>query len=630
MNTRLLTGLVLVVLLLRSTCLYAESVADNARLDTLANSPTWHKLIKYEADGNGWLSAIHSPGFFLAPDGNRNPRAELLATLAALQLPSDQNQDDHAQCRFRGRWVWLQQQGLLVDSERQPCPAFERFTSANSVQSVSLVLATGYLGNPASFYGHTLLKLNSPAHDNRSVLLDQTVNYGAIIPDGEDPVSYIIKGVGGLYDAGFTHIQYYYHDHSYGETQLRDQWEYELELTQPEVDLVVAHAWEVLGQKYDYYFFTRNCAYRMAEVVEVVDGVHIIPDRTFMIPQTYLQQLELAERNGKPLLRARYYHASRQARLYQRFAILDNEARNWVEQAVGQGDALDYQTLPGFAAADPVRQRRTVDALLDYYQFRELAELDDEEQQRTAKAPAYTASLRQRYRLPPGAPDPIVAPESGPEEGRLPGLLRSGWMRDANGDGAFSLLLRPSYYDALDADVGHVRDGKLVMGELGAYLYPDHIELDHFDAVAIESVNRSTTGLPGDRGHAWRLQAGWTKLDRRCDACLVPRLLAQTGVARPWASQHLIAGAYIGAAVQQGRGDYGYGVVAGTLFSNLHLGTFSARLELNDYYQLNSALDHEFETRLQGRYRTGQEQEVRLSWLHQRGHTLELGYGIYW
>ena len=621
----------LVVLSFGSTLLWADTgPLDSETAARLASQPTWHKLLVYEADGDGWKSAIHSPEFFLSPAGDHDALAELNATVMAMYQPANADADQHAQCRFRGRFVWLRQQGLLTDVAEQPCPAFQAFSSGDSVQSVSLVLATGYLGNPASFYGHTLLKLNSPVRDNRTILLDQTVNYGAIIPDDEDPISYVIKGVAGLYDAGFTHIQYYYHDHSYGETQLRDQWEYELELTRPEVELVVAHAWEVLGRKYDYYFFTRNCAYRMAEVVEVVDGVHIIPDRTFMIPQTYLQQSQQQQRNGKPLIRGRYYHPSRQSRLYQRFAALSDAGEDAVAAAVAAGNALDFRTLAGYQALDDSEHHKVVDALLDYYQFRELDELDDAQQQVRAKSPAYTATLRERYVLPPAPSQPIVAPDHAPEQGRMPGLVRSGWARDAEGKGALSLLVRPAYYDALDADVGHVRDGKLVMGELGVYAYQNRLKLDHFDALVIEGVNSSTTGLPGDRGNAWRVQFGWQRLDRSCDQCVVPRLSAQFGLARPFAGRQLMLGGFAGGGAQDSRQGYGYSFVEGTLFANWHREQFDWRLEVNDYYQINSALDHEFETRLQGRYRVGLNQELRWQLLNQRGSTMEVGYGVYW
>jgi len=69
-----------------------------------------------------------------------------------------------------------------------------------NVSSVSLVYATGYLGNPASYYGHVLLKINSDG-DTQTALEDQAINFGAIIPDNEGMVSYILKGLMGGYES---------------------------------------------------------------------------------------------------------------------------------------------------------------------------------------------------------------------------------------------------------------------------------------------------------------------------------------------------------------------------------------------------------------------------------------------
>jgi hypothetical protein len=159
------------------------------------------------------------------------------------------------------------------------------------IDSISLLYATGYLGNPASYYGHTLLKFNS-SHKLQSKLLDVSVNYGAIVPSGENPLSYIFKGMLGGYDGGFSHIEFYFHNHNYGELELRDIWEYELGFSNADVQLMVAHLWELMGKKNTYYFFRKNCAYRIAEILELAGDLKIIPDdRPWVFPQTIAAKL---------------------------------------------------------------------------------------------------------------------------------------------------------------------------------------------------------------------------------------------------------------------------------------------------------------------------------------------------
>jgi hypothetical protein len=120
----------------------------------------------YETDTSspsGFLSAVHSASFFLAEKGPRDPLQELHATIRAFAEPLEDSADNHAQCRFKGRYIWLLSK-LQVDLGVFPnvqCDSYNKWTKGFAVDSISLLYATGYLGNPASFYGHTLIKLNS-------------------------------------------------------------------------------------------------------------------------------------------------------------------------------------------------------------------------------------------------------------------------------------------------------------------------------------------------------------------------------------------------------------------------------------------------------------------------------------
>ena len=50
----------------------------------------------------------------------------------------------------------------------------------------------------------------------------------------------------------------------------RDIWEYNLNLTPEELDMFVAHLWEVGQTQTRYYFFTENCSYMLMEVLDAV------------------------------------------------------------------------------------------------------------------------------------------------------------------------------------------------------------------------------------------------------------------------------------------------------------------------------------------------------------------------
>jgi len=418
-----------------------------------AKGNSWLRLGLYERDSSsdtGWKSAVHSKTFFFAERGSTNPVDELNATIRAFSEPVGDNPDLHAQCLFKGRYTWLLSR-LKSKVDAFPlveCALFKKWTKDVAVDSISLLYATGYLGNPASFYGHTLLKFNS-ASASRSSLLDVSVNYGAIVPPNEGPITYILKGVFGGYDAGFSHIQYYFHTHNYGELELRDIWEYELSLTQPQVDLIMGHLWELLGKKYRYYFFRKNCAYRMAEILELIDGLEIIPRKhPYVYPQTIVTKLTQATLNGRSAVSAVKYYPSRQSRLYHKYEQLNN-----IEKKVMKDAALDIAVLADdrYQNMDVASKQATLETLGDYFQFS-----SDLDKASTEVRSNYRQVLSERFKLPAGNVFTSIKGTKPPHEGRRPSFVQlSGVSNQALNEG-LAVTIRPSYYDALDGGSGHV------------------------------------------------------------------------------------------------------------------------------------------------------------------------------
>jgi len=520
----------------------------------LASDPDWLRLVHYEGDRSspsGWRSAIHSESFFLAGrDGTTDPRAELMATLDAMGQPASDAPDDHPQCRFPARRRWLAERLGAHSFPARPCPKYESWTRAGSVESVSIVFATGYLGNPASYYGHTLLKYNFARDDGRTRLQDSSLNYGAILTGDDDPATYILKGVFGGYEGGFSDIQYYFHNHNYGENELRDLWEYRLDLPPEAVALIVAHAWEVLGQRYDYYFFRRNCAFRMAEVVQVVAGLGFIPeDLPWTVPQALLQRLAASRFEGRPLVAEVTRHPSRQTRFYEAYRSLSEDEASLLKRVVSGNEDLDGQRF----ADRPLDSKHAVlDALIDYYQF-----VADPTERATGKVhPGYAKALTTRYRLAPGSRPVAQQVQEPPHTGRPPSWFQIGWLHGSDVEPSMSIRIRPAYYDPLDTGSGHVPNAALSMGDLQFRIRAGSVRVQRFDLVAIESVNPGVTGLPGDRGDAWKLRFGVEPARPSCTDCLVARLQGDVGIGRRLGAG-LFAAVYAGGALQENRADEG-------------------------------------------------------------------------
>ncbi|MHB8471771.1 MAG: Lnb N-terminal periplasmic domain-containing protein [Gammaproteobacteria bacterium] len=610
------------------------SVVAHARpavdLKTLAGMPGWIKLGHYERDRaspTGWRSAIHSNEFFLASNGRFNPQAELKATLAAFAEPPAADPDKQPRCRFPARWLWLKSRMVgapTFQNQKPVCPALDAWTRSGNVASVSIVFVTGYLGNPASYYGHTLLKFNYRDDTGQTRLMDVSVNFGAILEKHDDPVTYLVKSVTGGYEAGFSHIQFYFHDHNYGENELRDMWEYRLNLPQEAVDLIVAHAWEVLGKRYDYGFFRENCAYRMAELLEVADGLTIIPDKTpWIVPQSVIEEIGRAKYHGNLVLAEVKYLPSRQSRFYEKYSGLTPQDTALLKDlATGRVhfDERRFQTLT------PHSQQTVLDALLDYYQY--IGSPWDKAPRDIQKK--YADVLAVRYQLVPGSPEIKRLQPISPHLARPPEWAQAAWRHNTvTGDG-LAIRIRPAYYDALDTDSGNVRNSKLVMGDLQFSIKRSRAFIEKLDLIGVDSANPGLTGMAGDERTAWKVHVGAEQARLTCDGCLVARLQGDYGYGRQW-SDHLFGAVYIGGALQSRWADQGFGF--GRTSADL-IARFNDRLGVKLAYEQRFPVGGNRASygvaAAEVRWSIATRADLRINYERDRAQQFSVGLGVYW
>ena len=604
---------------------YAHKSISNETISRLSSHKVWHKLLFYEKDEsqrNGYLSAVHSPTFFLSKDGKSDSTAELLSTIDAFSQPAVTNTNQHAQCRFRGRFIWLKKEIPAINSLRTVnCPDYNDWSISNSVESVSIIFATGYLGNPASYYGHTLLKLNSDKSNSRTKLEDISVNFGAIIPRNEGIASYIVKGMFGGYDAGFSHIGYYYHDYNYGENELRDLWEYELDLTDFQLQLVLGHTWESLGKKYTYYFLDKNCVYRMAELLEVIDGVDIIPDNSlWIIPQALLQKMVKGKINNRSLIKRISYYPSRQSRLYSRYQSLSEMEKDTVAREIDEHATL---TSTIYNSINLKSKQRVLDTLIDYYQYLR----DPEELGADPKNTAYRKVLTERFTLPPGNHSLLTSTDNSPHLGRKPTLLQVGVTHNDRLKSGIRMRFRPAYYDALDSDGGHIANSMLSMAELEITALKGDIRINRFHIVKIESINANSTGLPGDRSFAWKLNLGMREAANDCiRQCLVTSLQGSMGYTFPIRAGFLLGG-FFGGALQESFFGQGPVVATASIFSDFDSGYgFKTRISAeHSAYAFGSASSRN-NIRLESHYQYNSDYGLRVYF--EQSDAFEVGFSL--
>ncbi|AOT07667.1 DUF4105 domain-containing protein [Pseudoalteromonas luteoviolacea] len=589
---------------------------DKETLHHLSTDKQWLKLLTVY---NGQTPKVTDEAFLLTAKSEFSSLKELNATLESFTKPVSGDINLHGQCKYPARYIFLKEKldFKALDIEEVICPEYSQYTDVHKQHQLSLVFATGFLGNPASYYGHLLLNVNQK---NKANLDKASINFGADIPANEGMLAYIINGIDGSYNSSFTTQPFFYHFNNYNETEHRDLWEYPIALAPEQSELVLAHLWELINVDFQYFFFNRNCAYFMARAIELVLDEDIIEDSKLWVgPQEVIQKLHLSSSQGQPVLGDVKYHPSRQTRLYQRFASLTDTEKETVRNIALAPDTLSLQTLAHLA---PSAKYRIIDTLIDYYQF-----VRNKEDKQDSNNLYYKKAVVLRYQLPVAAASQSFHSNNTPALGR--GISRSYIGFDSLGT---VIGIRPSYYDALDASYGHIKHAELKMGEFEVIIDSGNVDLYSVTLLSIESIKQNYTSLPGDENSSWFLTVGAEQETLTCSSCLMPKVELGKGFSYTYLNSSLVLSGFATAGFKsddlESDGFFAGAKLKGSwLMSDM----FSAAATLNHTHYLDDTASTLL--KIEQRTAIAQSADLRLSWSHDfenDSNKVSFNVGYYW
>ncbi|MDA1354490.1 MAG: DUF4105 domain-containing protein [bacterium] len=492
--------------------------------------PTWRKLLHIRP-GHA-KSDIISAEFFLAENGNADPKAELDATIAAFLNETDTIASTSPQCQFPARYMWLRQhvpELSSVPNRLSKCADYQKWTQQNTINGVSVMFATGYLDNPASYYGHTLIKFHTPLEKGGATLTDYALNYGAAVPENENPVVYILRGLFGGYTATYTHQAFFQYNHNYREHELRDMWAYRLNLPKDKIEFLAAHAWELLGKRYVYYFAWDNCAYRMADILALVTEAPMYQPRLpWAIPIGMFYDLmdhsESGSPNQPPIVSKITYLPSRQNRFYAKYRQLSTKEQSAVRElathiathsthrhpqltpSASSPTRLGILESPAYTSLSPTEQIRVIETLFDYIEYLKRLKKNKEAYKNEKRA-----LVIERFRLPPNATTWEDTPETPPHKSQRPTKIGGGIISDKNGNTQGGLNFRIANFDTLTPTVDQLDDNTLEMAGIQIATTEKGLAITQFDAVNIVALNTTHANLPGLTKNAWKFNIGATR-----------------------------------------------------------------------------------------------------------------------
>ncbi|MBU2883887.1 DUF4105 domain-containing protein [Psychrosphaera sp. B3R10] len=492
------------------------SARPSEEIQSLANDPFWIGLLRYKNNDGLFQSEVTSDSYFLSDNGKTDSSAELLANIKLLfSTPTDNN---HPSCRFPARFSWLSKQLNLNTSQYNlnHCEDFNQWAKLPSLKSASLVYASGYLGNPASFFGHLLLKFNYQSNSTGSnLLLDHSVNFGAAIPPEDGALTYVFKGFFGGYFAAFKEDSFFRHHKMYAEQESRDLWDYQLALSNTQLQMLIMHVWELRRQKFDYYYLNDNCASRIAELISIITDRKLIDDEFYWAqPINVFKAIATPSNN---LIASIDKHQSKFSSFlsnYQHLTATEKEVvvklnSQWRTNSLLNNTDNSHNAYTSLSLAEKVNVINTLIEFLNYQH--QLGKTDNSFRKKL---------LKERLLLPTGGNFKPTKIETAPHLGQQPSMTQITVRHSSSGQLATKIRMRATYYDLLSNDIGRLANSSLQMGDLEFLVSDEGVRLERFDITNILTLQPAQTDLNETSNLAWKIRLGFESNQQKCFECI--------------------------------------------------------------------------------------------------------------
>lgn len=472
----------------------------------------------------GYKSDIINHDFFLSKDGINNPDAEFIEFKRYLKEYISSGKNIEIMCRFPARLSLFQSNYDWAKNIKRPvCTDFENKNRPDKITSVSLVLANGYFENPGSYYGHNLLKFNYGDTRLSQESVDASINYGANATDSPGNPKYVFKGLLGLYDANYTRNNDFIYTNAYTNLQMRDVWEYELNLTKDDIRALAEHSWEMSFAKFKYYFLSDNCAHRISNLIAFLRG-----SDTFKIHGFWLTPVQVTRKlNDAGLIKKISYQPSLQTVFFKKYKKASKAERILFNKFFRSND-LEKKVLVGNLNPD------TLVMALDYLDL-EVAKITlkrKDEQKIVLLNKQRAVILNALYAKPASAvkndfkvPEPEATAYS-----KHTSVIRIGygWNRDND---FIKIGYRATNNDLLNIPKSGQEFSQFYMGNFELKKSDNDVKISKF--ILAEVMNLDTNPLPMSltKKFSWHFKADYSERNNLCYDCSNAGIEAKLGKA---------------------------------------------------------------------------------------------------
>ncbi|MDD5157629.1 DUF4105 domain-containing protein [Sulfurimonas sp.] len=383
----------------------------------------------------------------------------------------------------------------MTDLPKVDCAEYDKIVQTLNPKSITLVFPAAHVNSPASMFGHTFLRVNSQ-YDSK--LLSYAVNYAADAdPDKENAALFAIKGLFGGYFGKYSLMPYYEKLKEYRDSEQRDIWEYDLDLSKEETMAMVRHIWELNETRSYYYFFTQNCSYNMLWFLEVARptlhlrekfNFQVIPFETVQVVQDENIVTNKSYRPSKRTLLLKYEELilERDIKLPMLLSDLKIEVNSVINDETIDAQQKKYILEASIELLQYKRSKNKIDEKSYIKRFHELSKA--------------RATLKQ------GDIISVTPPENPINGHRAIRAIVGAGLRE--GRGIAYLGVRPAYHDLTDSNVGYFRGTQIEFLDFELSKTGNKTELEKLTLLSIASLAQQSKFFSN---FSWRTKFGWDK-----------------------------------------------------------------------------------------------------------------------
>ncbi|GHV09261.1 hypothetical protein AGMMS50229_19090 [Campylobacterota bacterium] len=478
---------------------YLSELKQIAIDKNISQMSEWQSLLGFRQSLFGKKSVIDDERFFFAADGKTDPEAELQATIDSFFAGHFENNSSiDSRCVFTARYDFLKR-ALPIDETRLApveCDGFDLWYRSVSGDRLIITFSAAYMNNPASMFGHSFLRIDK--HDKVNPLTSYSLNYAAKVPDEENGLLFIVRGLLGGYEGYFSVIPYAEKAKEYANQENRDMWEYELNFTRAEIDKMLLHAWELHFFYRDYYFLRENCSFVLLELLEYAKPELHLSDRFGIYAAPIDTVRDLVQTPN--MLRRAEFRPSLNTRITAAAKELDDHT---AAIALARG-TVDPQTVA--AESDRKQAAKSFDLALSYLEYLYNSDAIDGE---TYKKRDFRL-MSSRATLGRSEP-PTIVPPARPDSGHRISRLAIGGGYDSSDHASANLRIRPAYHDLVDPIAGFSNGSGISAFDLWLEHSDDRSFVRRFTLLNVESYTpRSQFFSP----ISWRFGASYESQNR--------------------------------------------------------------------------------------------------------------------